>query len=286
VREIQLQSVPKLVCGSSTSFSEELPDQQTEANPLHLLRPSKVLQPWLPLSRHCLSVSICFFIFLMPSPISTSSESSTIMKLELQSASNFLVHLVRLGRANLSEPQLDRFKNAVVEVLRRRYRDHWFPEKPYKGSGYRCIRINGKLDPVIVQAGESCGLSPQLIRSTFPSELTMWIDPLEVSYRIGENGSICVLYEFKDGAVNEPWKPNVAVTNNANVNKTPSNLSLDNKNKLLSHNNQKNLKIDESTTTTTPAVVAACKDSLRKMDYLLDPRKSVSIEQLAAYVSS
>lgn len=117
----------------------------------------------------------------------------------------------------------------------------------------------------------------------------MWIDPLEVSYRIGENGSICVLYEFKDGAVNEPWKPNVAVTNNANVNKTPSNLSLDNKNKLLSHNNQKNLKIDESTTTTTtttPAVVAACKDSLRKMDYLLDPRKSVSIEQLAAYVSS
>jgi hypothetical protein len=194
---------------------------------------------------------------------------------------------VRLGRANLSEPQLERFRNAVVEVLRRRYRDHWFPEKPYKGSGYRCIRINGKLDPVIVQAGESCGLSPQLIRSTFPSELTMWIDPLEVSYRIGENGSICVLYEFKDGAVNEPWKPNVAVTNNANVNKTPS---VDNKNSkslLLSHNNQKNLKNEDLTTsTTTPAVVAACKDSLRKMDYLLDPRKSVSIEQLAAYVSS
>jgi hypothetical protein len=29
-----------------------------------------------------------------------------------------------------------------------------------------------------------------------------------------------------------------------------------------------------------------CKETLRKMDYLLDPRKSVSIEQLAAYVSS
>jgi hypothetical protein len=31
-----------------------------------------------------------------------------------------------------------------------------------------------------VQAGEACGISPQLIRATFPSELTMWIDPLEV----------------------------------------------------------------------------------------------------------
>lgn len=205
------------------------------------------------------------------------------MQLELQSASNFLVHLVKLGRANLSDSQLDRFRSAVMEVLKRRYRDHWFPEKPYKGSGYRCIRINGKLDPVIVQAGESCGLSPQLIRATFPSELTMWIDPLEVSYRIGENGSICVLYEFKEGPANEAWKPNV--TNNANA-KTPSMLSLDNKNKnkshTTSHNNQKNLQQQQQ----TEDPVVACKESLRKMDFLLDPRKSVSIEQLAAYVSS
>jgi aryl carrier-like protein len=101
----------------------------------------------------------------------------------------------------------------------------------------------------------------------------MWIDPLEVSYRIGENGSICVLYEFKEGSSNEPWKPKYY-----NSNKT-----LDNKNKSLitaTHNNQKNL--DDSA-----SMVAACKDSIRKMDFLLDPRKSVSnIEQLAAYVSS
>jgi hypothetical protein len=32
-----------------------------------------------------------------------------------------------------------------------------------------------------VQAGEACGISPQLIRATFPSELTMWIDPLEAN---------------------------------------------------------------------------------------------------------
>jgi len=202
------------------------------------------------------------------------------MKLELQSASNFLVHLVRLGRRNINETQLEKFRNALVEALRRRYRDHWFPEKPFKGSGYRCIRINGKMDPVISQAGEGCGLSPQLIHSIFPSELTMWIDPLEVSYRIGENGSICVLYEFKEGASGEPWRPCQGNTNGLVVvggggnNGSPA--------KTLKNDNE---QVAPAVTPAAPAT--PCKDSLRKMDYILDPRKSLSsIDQLAAYVSS
>ncbi len=227
------------------------------------------------------------------------------MKLELQSAANFLVHLIKLGRRNLNENQLEKFRLALVEVLRRRYRDHWFPEKPFKGSGYRCIRINGKMDPVIAQAGESCGLPPQLVHSTFPSELTMWIDPLEVSYRIGENGSICVLYEFKEG-VNEPWRPNL------NLNKSSS--AKDGSKKKEKNNSggstcsSASSSSASSTGSVTPppqqpasvapvvnantnassaaATTVPCKDSLRKMDYLLDPRKSVSIEHLAAYVSS
>ena len=75
--------------------------------------------------------------------------------------------IFRLGRRNpsVNEQQLEKFKAAIVEVLRRRYRDHWFPEKPFKGSGYRCIRINGKMDPVIAQAAETCGLAANLIHS-------------------------------------------------------------------------------------------------------------------------
>merc|ERR1719384_3125786 len=69
------------------------------------------------------------------------------------------------------------------------------------------------MDPVIGQAADNCGLSSQFLHQIFPSELTMWIDPREVSYRIGENGSICVLYEYKEN-VTEPWKP--AFQNNKN----------------------------------------------------------------------
>jgi len=199
------------------------------------------------------------------------------MKLELQSASNFLVHLVKLSsRISVGEDQLVKFRDSLVEVLRRRYRDHWFPEKPFKGSGYRCIRINGRMDLVIAQAGEACGLDPSVIHATFPSELTMWIDPLEVSYRIGENGSICVLYEYKEDGPNEPWRPNNA--------KTSSNSSSNNDNEQNQARNQQQQKNQQQQQQALND--NNCKETLRKMDYLLDPRKSVSIEQLAAYVSS
>lgn len=75
------------------------------------------------------------------------------------------------------------------------YKHHWFPEKPSKGSGYRCIRINHKMDPIISKAASQIGLGQPQLRQLLPSELTLWVDPYEVSYRIGEDGSICVLYE-------------------------------------------------------------------------------------------
>jgi protein Tob/BTG len=203
------------------------------------------------------------------------------MKLELQSASNFLVHLVKLSsRISVAEDQLVKFRDSLVEVLRRRYRDHWFPEKPFKGSGYRCIRINGRMDPVIAQAGEACGLDPSVIHATFPSELTMWIDPLEVSYRIGENGSICVLYEYKEDGPNDPWRPNNAKSSSSSSNNDNANANAKNQQQQQKQQQQQQQQQQQALNDNN------CKETLRKMDYLLDPRKSVSIEQLAAYVSS
>ncbi|KAK3909463.1 Protein BTG2 [Frankliniella fusca] len=117
------------------------------------------------------------------------------MRLEIHSAVNFLVQLLRLHHNGLSESQLEMFKGSLSELLSHRYRYHWFPDRPHRGSAYRCLRINGSMDPVIAEAGDAVGLPGSYLHRLFPSELTMWIDPAEVSYRIGENGSICVLYE-------------------------------------------------------------------------------------------
>ncbi|KAF0300184.1 Protein BTG1 [Amphibalanus amphitrite] len=118
------------------------------------------------------------------------------MKSEVMAASDFIVNLLRMSSpGSLSERELLRFRDTLALVMRNHYHNHWFPEKSYKGSGYRCIRINGQMDPLVAAAGDSCGLDRVFLRSLFPSELTMWVDPREVSYRIGENGSICVLFD-------------------------------------------------------------------------------------------
>ena len=55
----------------------------------------------------------------------------------------------------------------------------------------------------------------------------MWIDPLEVSYRIGENGSICVLYEHKgskkeesitESQQPEAWRPTTSNSTSSTAN--------------------------------------------------------------------
>lgn len=125
------------------------------------------------------------------------------MRTEITSAADFLVDLVRAHNSTkaLNDVQLQKFRNNVCDCLARHYVDHWFPASPMKGSGYRCIRINGKMDPLIARAGCMMGLAAAYLRGMFPSELTMWVDPAEVSYRIGENGSICVLYEDKSSQI-------------------------------------------------------------------------------------
>lgn len=116
---------------------------------------------------------------------------------EVKSAADFLAHL---GSARWNFSTKETFKQTLNDVLCSHYTDHWFPDKPFKGSAYRCMRIvSRRMDPLIAKAGARCGLSELDLLQSFPSELTMWVDPEEVSYRIGEDGSIGVLYDAING---------------------------------------------------------------------------------------
>lgn len=118
----------------------------------------------------------------------------TNMKPEIIAAVGFLSKFLRT-KGLMNDLELQTFSQSLQELLLEHYRHHWFPEKPSRGSAYRCIRINHKIDPLIGQAADRIGLNGQQMFKLLPSELTLWIDPYEVSYRIGEDGSICVLYE-------------------------------------------------------------------------------------------
>jgi len=102
-----------------------------------------------------------------------------------------VVFLSKFLQRKLNKDSLDHFKQALRERLHVHYKDHWFPAVPDRGSGYRCIRINSQvMDPLIYSVVQETGISNINLQKLFPDELTMWVDPKTVSYRIGENGSI------------------------------------------------------------------------------------------------
>lgn len=149
------------------------------------------------------------------------------MKFEIESAANFLSNLLKLHSNILSPEQLDRFRGAIESCLEGHYENHWFPDRPTKGSGYRCIRINHKMDPLLARAGKSCGLDNQALKTIFPNELTLWIDPREVSYRIGENGSICVLFDGNSsGGSSDSDSGSTSSSGSSSVSSSPPNGSV------------------------------------------------------------
>lgn len=134
------------------------------------------------------------------------SQNLPDMKQEIDVAVNFLIQVVRLNHNAkfLAPGQIGMLREKMCEVLLIKYTNHWFPDFPTRGSGYRCIRINGLLDPLVRRAGELSGVSYELLRSLFPAELTLWVDPREVAYRFGENGSVCTLLApSNDGKASE-----------------------------------------------------------------------------------
>ncbi|XP_070496933.1 protein BTG2-like [Chironomus tepperi] len=120
------------------------------------------------------------------------------MKVEISSAADFLMNLLRVRQQenSLTETQLHSFRGSLITILHEKFRNHWYIENPRKGSGFRCIRVNTEIsDPCIAKAANNCCISTRVIRDLLPQEITLWIDPTTVSYRIGENGSISVLYD-------------------------------------------------------------------------------------------
>lgn len=109
------------------------------------------------------------------------------MKEEVHCACEFFSKM--LESKNLPHQFATQFRLRLEELLSQRFKDHWDTKNPSKGSAYRCIRINSKMDPIVSEAAKVTGLRD--ISKYLPAEFTMWVDPRDVSYRFGEEGSIC-----------------------------------------------------------------------------------------------
>lgn len=111
------------------------------------------------------------------------------MHTEIESAVNFLVNEFSQRLGNISENNCDLLKQRLTELLAKRFQNHWYPSKPLKGSAYRCINISiddGSVDSVLLKAVEEVGITKSNLVSVFSKGLALWIDPNDVSCRLGK----------------------------------------------------------------------------------------------------
>ncbi|XP_016402736.1 protein Tob2-like, partial [Sinocyclocheilus rhinocerous] len=113
------------------------------------------------------------------------------MHLEVKVALNFIVSYLY---NKLPRRRADLFGEELERILMSRFEGHWYPEAPLRGSAFRCLHLGAPRDPVVELAARRSGLDTEEVRANVPPELSIWIDPYEVSYQIGEKGAVKVLY--------------------------------------------------------------------------------------------
>ncbi|XP_035254615.1 protein Tob2 [Anguilla rostrata] len=113
------------------------------------------------------------------------------MHLEVKVALNFIVSYLY---NKLPRRRADLFGEELERLLVSRFEGHWYPETPLRGSAFRCLHLGAPPDPVVELAARRSGLDTEEVRANVPPELSVWIDPYEVSYQIGEKGAVKVLY--------------------------------------------------------------------------------------------
>jgi hypothetical protein len=105
-----------------------------------------------------------------------------------------------LKHSKVTEEQLEVFKAQLKELMLQKFqKKSWFIELPDVASAYRALSVaGGKVDPLIVEAGRSAGISLLELTTCFPNEFILWVDPGCVSYKFGEYGSVGILHRSKD----------------------------------------------------------------------------------------
>ncbi|KAL1935961.1 hypothetical protein VTP01DRAFT_95 [Rhizomucor pusillus] len=129
------------------------------------------------------------------------------MHMEIAQAVDFLG---RLLQSKIEETSLNKMKQELIVELKARFSDHWDPQHPTRGNGYRSIsNFNGMLDPVLVTAAKRASISPELVNNSLPRDFVLWIDPFTVSYRVGDHGNIMTLFEDRSrGRITFKMDPN------------------------------------------------------------------------------
>ncbi|XP_065140212.1 protein BTG4 [Paramisgurnus dabryanus] len=114
------------------------------------------------------------------------------MKEEIAATVFFIARLAK-KHGKLDHVSREKFAVELTAVLFENYKSHWYPDNPSKGQAFRCLRMNRSQlkDLVIERACSQSGVRYDDLG--LPKEMTIWVDPGEVSCRYGEKSTpFCV----------------------------------------------------------------------------------------------
>lgn len=108
---------------------------------------------------------------------------------EIIAAVVFIMRIVKLGD-RIPSYKLETISSSLLDMLQEKFRNHWYTDEPTRGHAYRCIRINQRdlIDPMLEMAARRCGMRYNDLN--LPKELTIWVDPNEVSCRLVSIGNV------------------------------------------------------------------------------------------------
>ncbi|KAF9197163.1 hypothetical protein BGZ49_002559 [Haplosporangium sp. Z 27] len=123
----------------------------------------------------------------------------TVMGMEIKREMDFnYLH----KRTEADRQIIDDFKKETAALMQAKYTNHWDPQRPHYGNGYRAITsFGGKVDPLLCEAAQKSSLPVETLHQLIPNDLVLWVEPFNVSYRVGDHGTINTVYDGSRGKV-------------------------------------------------------------------------------------
>jgi hypothetical protein len=98
------------------------------------------------------------------------------MHIEVQVALNFVISYLY---NKLPRRRVNIFGEELEKALKDKFRGHWYPDRPCRGSAFRCLKTGGPLDPVLERAARESGVPVRDVLEHLPRDLAVWVDPGE-----------------------------------------------------------------------------------------------------------
>lgn len=126
--------------------------------------------PTFPRIVQCTGLPICLYS-------RTHFRLSTVvptMHIEVQVALNFVISYLY---NKLPRRRVNIFGEELEKALKDKFRGHWYPDRPCRGSAFRCLKTGGPLDPVLERAARESGVPVRDVLEHLPRDLAVWVDP-------------------------------------------------------------------------------------------------------------